>query len=233
MKQIAAITVCALALPGAALAASKTYETGAFEQVSVAGGIEVVITIGPTRSVVASTRAENFDDLRIAVNGNELKIDRPARNWFTSWFSRRPEYEVQIVTPLLRSVDASSGSEVEVRGNLQGDFAVTASSGSDVDVAEVRDGNVKARASSGSDLDIAGTCVSLEADASSGSDLDAGKLKCENVKVRVSSGSDMTVAATRAVTGEASSGSDLRVRGNEAVAVQVKTSSGADVAVKQ
>lgn len=233
MKHLSAIATCALALPAVALAASKTYDVGAFEEVSVSGGIELVITVGPTRSVVASTRAGNFDDLRVEVDGKVLKIGRPARNWFTGWFSGRPDYQVQVMTPALRSLAASSGSEVTTNAGLEGDFSVTAASGSDVEIAGLRGGNVKASASSGSELEIAGTCVSFEAESSSGSDLDAGGLKCENVKVHASSGSDMTVAATRGVTGEASSGSDVRVRGGQALAVQVKTSSGAGIEVRE
>jgi len=233
MKPIFAIVALALSLPAAALAASKTYDVGAFEEVSVSGGMDVVITVGPTRSVVASTKTENFDDLRIKVEGKVLKISRPARNWFTGWFGARPEYRVQVVTPALRSLEASSGSEVAVKGGLEGDFSVSASSGSEVDVAQVRGGSVKASSSSGSELDIAGTCASFEARTSSGSDLDAGGLRCENVTVHASSGSELTVAATRGVTGEASSGSDIRVRGGQALAVQVKTSSGAGIEVRE
>jgi Putative auto-transporter adhesin, head GIN domain len=233
MKRIIAITACAFALQGAALAASHTYDTGAFAGVSVAGGVEADITLGTTRSVVAETRAENFDDLRISVEGNVLRIDRPSRSWFSSWFSgSRPSYQVHIVTPALHSLDVSSGSEVTVEGSLEGDFSVTSSSGSNVEVALVKGGNVKADTSSGSQISLAGSCISLKAQASSGSDLDADDLSCENVTVQASSGSDVSVTATKSVKGDASSGSDIRVRGKPAV-VQVEKSSGADVKVKE
>lgn len=232
MKQLLAIIACTLALPGALLAATRTYETGAFEGVSVASGVEADITLGPTRSVRAETSSDNFDDLRISVEDNVLRIDRPPGNWFSSWFSgRRPDFQVHVVTPTLHSLSASSGSEATVRGSLEGDFSVTASSGSDVDVSGVNGGNVKASGSSGSDIEIAGGCIALEAEASSGSDLDAEDLKCENVIVRASSGSSISVAATKRVTGNASSGSNVRVRGQPPV-VQVEKSSGASVKVR-
>lgn len=232
MKRIIAVIACALALPGPALAATRTYETGAFESVSVAAGIDADITLGPTRSVVAETGTDNFDDLRISVEGNVLRIDRPPGRWFSGWFSGRPSYQVHVVTPTLRSLAVSSGAEVEVKGSLEGDFSVTASSGSEADVSLVTGGNVKASSSSGSDIHIAGSCISLEAEASSGSDLDAEDLKCEDVTVRASSGSDLSVAATKSVKGKASSGSDIRIRGQPPV-VQVETSSGASIKVRE
>jgi hypothetical protein len=229
MNRLLGIAACTLALPGAALAATRTYEVGAFEEISVAAGIDVEIIMGPSRRVVAETRAQDFDDLRISVEGNVLKISRPARRWF---FFGRANYEVHVVTPALRSLAASSGADVNVTGPVVGDFSVSASSGSDVDVSGIKGGNVKAHASSGSDVDIAGSCVTLEVEASSGSDLDAWNLKCETTTVQASSGSDVSVAASKRVTGKASSGSEVRVSGAPPD-VQVDKSSGADVIVRR
>jgi hypothetical protein len=230
MKRIFVITACAFALPGVALAATRPYETGTFEKVSVAEGIAADITMGPTRSVVAETKSDSFDDLRISVKDNVLQIDRPARSWFS--FGQHTSYQVHVTTPALHSLAASSGAEVTVKGAFEGDFAVTASSGSDVHVSQVKGGKVSVSTSSGSDISIAGSCVSLEAQASSGSDLDADDLKCENVSLQASSGSDISVAASKGVTGHASSGSDVRVVGKSST-VQVDKSSGAHVVVKE
>ena len=230
MKRIFAITACAFVLPGVALAATRTYQTGTFEKVSIAEGIAADITMGPTRSVVAETKSDSFDDLRVSVKDNVLQIDRPARSWFS--FGQRPSYQVHVNTPALHSLTASSGAEVKVNGALEGDFSVAASSGSDVHVSQVKGGSVALSTSSGSDISIAGSCVSLEAQASSGSDLDADDLKCENVSLQASSGSDVSVAASKNVTGHASSGSDVRVRGKSPV-VQVDRSSGAHLVVKE
>ena len=232
MKQTLAITACALALPGLALAATRPYEAGTFDEVSVAAGVDVDITVGPTRSVVAETRSSSFDDLRISVQGRTLRIDRTPRSWFSNWFSwNRTRYQVHVATPALRALTASSGSDVDVKGRLAGDFSVTASSGSDVEVAGIGGGNVKVNSSSGSDVELAGSCIALDAEASSGSDLDAKDLRCENVSLQVSSGSDISVAATKRVSGRASSGSDVVVHGKPAL-VQVEKSSGADLTVR-
>jgi Putative auto-transporter adhesin, head GIN domain len=230
MKRLLAIAACACAAPSAALAATHTYETGAFEAVSVASGVEADITLGPNRSVRADTKADNFDALRITVNGNVLRIER-ARGGIFGWFGSRPNFQVHIVTPALHSLTASSGSDVTTRGSVEGNFSVTASSGSDVDVSLVRGGNVKADASSGSEISIAGSCISLEVGASSGSDVDADELSCESVSVQASSGSDVSIKATKSVKGKASSGSDVRIKGKPP-AVQVEKSSGAKVVVR-
>ena len=229
MKRRVAILACLSALPAAALSATKSYDMPAFDSVSVSAGINVDVTVGPAHGIVAETTAENFDDLEISVEDNVLHIGR-AGSW--SWFTGRPpRYDVHVNAPALRSLKASSGADVTVKGNVAGDFTVKASSGSDVDVSGLNGGNVKATSSSGSDLEIEGTCVSLETEASSGSDLEADGLQCENASVRTSSGSDVSVAASRQVTVRASSGSDVVVRGKPPT-VNVDKSSGADVTIR-
>lgn len=219
------MTACLFFLPLTTFAATRTYEVAAFEAVSAAAGVDVDITSGPSRSVVAETRAGDFEGLRISVQNNVLKIDRPSRGWFQFM---RPGYTVHVVTPVLRAVTGSSGADITVKGASSEAFTVDASSGSDIQVEGLKAGNVKAHASSGSDLELAGTCSTLEVESSSGSDVDAGSLRCDTATVRASSGSDVFVHASRSVTGNASSGSDVKVRGAPP-SLNVETSSGADV----
>lgn len=225
MNRPIAIAASLLCLPVAALAATRAYETPAFEAVSAAAGVNVEVTLGTSRSVVAETRNKDFDGLRVAVQGNVLTIERVRHGWFQFG---RTSYTVRVVTPVLHAVSASAGSDIQVKGTSEGDFKIDASSGSDVQISMLKGGTVKAHASSGSDLRLAGTCVALEVEASSGSDVDAGALKCEIATLRASSGSDVSLHATRSVTGNASSGSDVDVSGSPPV-VKVETSSGADV----
>src|SRR5262245_27124922 len=103
MKRILVITACAIALPATTLAGTRTYETGTFEGVSAAAGVDVDITVGPTRSIVAETRSDDFGDLQISVEDNVLKIRRSYRHWFGFWWNR-PNYRVRVVTPALHSL---------------------------------------------------------------------------------------------------------------------------------
>lgn len=232
MKRILAIVACSIALPVATFAATRTYDTGAFDAISVAAGVDADISMGSTRSVVAETRSGSFDDLRIAVEGRELRIDRAPRSWFSNWFSwTRQNYKVRVVTPTLHALSASSGADVKVSGSFEGDFTLIASSGSDVEISQLRAGKVTAKGSSGSDVELSGSCVSLDVETSSGSGLDAKDLRCEDVTLHSSSGSDVSVFASKRVGGHASSGSDVRIRGRPAQ-VQLEKSSGADVTLK-
>lgn len=230
MKRLLILTACALTVPGMALAATRTFDTGAFEAVSVAAGIEAEITPGSRRSVVAETRANHFDDLRIAVKGGVLHIDRPARSWFSFW-RHRPDYKVHIVMPRLHSLAASSGARATLKDGVDGDLSVRASSGGAVSASLSKGGNVEAHASSGSRIRISGACTSLEAGASSGARLDAEDLDCEDVEVKASSGSNVSVTAKRRITVKASSGSSTRVSGKPAT-VQTDKSSGANVMIR-
>ena len=224
------LAASALLLPVAAGAASRGYEVAAFDKVSVAAGVEVDISQGATRSVIADTSAADFDDLRITVKDGELRIDRPPSKWFRFW--RQTNYTVRVVMPVLRSVEAFSGSNVEVKGAFAGDFTVSTSSGSRMEIAQLKGGKVRASSSSGSTLEVAGSCQSLDADTSSGSNINADGLTCESVTVEASSGSGARVAATKGLTASASSGANVRVSGAP-TAVKINNSSGGRVHVTQ
>ena len=230
MTRLLTLAICALTAPGLALAAaSRTYDTAAFDAVSVAAGVQAEITIGPRRSVLARTPADDFDDLRVTVKGNVLHLDRPLRSWF--FFRRHPDYQVQIVMPALRSVAASSGARVTLSNGGSSNLSVTVSSGGMVNASVDKGAAVQAHASSGSRLQIAGSCTSLEAGASTGADLDAQDLDCQDVIVRASSGSNVTVTASRRITVKGSSGSSTRVSGKPA-SVQIDKSSGARITIR-
>lgn len=229
MKHIFAIAACIAALPGMALAASKTYTFGPFESVAVAAGIDADIKMGAPQSVVAEASDSNFDDLWMSVDGNVLRIGRPPGNWFAL---HHPDYRVHIVMPKLYSLAASSGASASVSGVPQGDFVVAASSSGQVSLPALKGGNVSAHASSGGDVVIGGSCVSLMVSASSGGDVKADGLKCETVVAHASSGGDVSAYASKSIEGHASSGGDIRVEGKPPI-VQIGQSSGGSVSVRE
>lgn len=225
MRHSIFVSALALLLPLAAQAATRTYNTAEFDSVAVAAGVDAQITLGTTRSVVADSSNDDFDSLRVVVEGRQLKIDRPSAHWLSF---RRPHYTVRVVTPELHSVSATSGSDVEVHGASSGDFSLKASSGSDMKVALTRNATVKVDISSGSDVDVSGECTAVQVEASSGSHAKARHLKCETAAVQASSGADVDVFATRIVTGHASSGANVNIAGAP-TSITVEKSSGADI----
>lgn len=247
MNRNLAIAACLLVLPGAALAATKTYDFGRFEGVAVSAGIKADIKMGSPQSVVAETDGSNFDDLVIGVDGNVLHIGRPPGNWL---LGKHPDYQVHITVLVLHSLAASSSGEARVDGTAEGDFALTASSSGKVELPALKagsvsiaasssgrvrlsaleGGNVTMHASSGGSIDVAGSCASLNVSASSGGDARAGALKCENVTANASSSGAVSAFASKIVQGHASSGGDIKIEGKPPV-VQVSESSGGDVSV--
>ncbi len=247
MNRSLALAACLFALPGAAFAATKTFDVSKFEAVSVSAGIVADIKIGSPQSVVAETDGSDFDDLTVFVNDRGLWIGRPQQNWF---FRRHPDYQVHIVVPELHAVRASSSAKASVQGTPEGDFAadasssgkvvlgtlkvgnlsVAASSSGDAKLQAVTGSNVSLHASSGGSISIGGSCTALSVSASSGGEVRAAVLKCENVIAHASSGGEVSAFASKSVMGHASSGGDVRIEGKPPI-VQVSESSGGDVSV--
>lgn len=235
LSMTAAAVLITLAVPGVALAASKTYEPGTFTELRISSGVDAKVTVGGTiQSVVAeSPRQEELDELIVEVTDGKLHVHR---DWdFFDLFNFGPGDNLQTVVtisvPALVNVESSSGADVQVTG-LTGDrLELQSSSGADLRVTGAAGREFELDSSSGSDLEVDGTCERASANSSSGSDLRADKLLCAEIDVDASSGSSAQVYASATLRAEASSGANVDVYGKPKT-VDQETSSGGDVELR-
>lgn len=201
-----------------------------FDAIKVSSGIDLYISMGNSESVRVVADEDIIEDVKTEVRGETLHIYMKDNNWLSSIFNwgRSQNRKVYVTARELKSIDASSGSDVESENTLKGEtLEVEASSGSDVRL-EVVYKEVSLSSSSGSDARLRGKTRYLKARASSGSDINARDLEAQICNVSVSSGSDATVTATDEIKANASSGADVRYYGNPKV-VDINESSGGDV----
>lgn len=230
---VAGLTAALLAMgPASALAASKTFDVEPFTAIEITSGLDAVVTVGGTLSVVAeSPRQEELDELRIEVRNGRLRASTDGEDWGLLEFlfeAGNRETRITITVPELTAAEASAGSDVDVSGMSGDEVVLNASSGADLNVTAASGTRFELNASSGSDLTVEGTCKSADVNASSGSDLDAERLLCEDVAVNASSGSGARVHASASVDAEASSGASVSVSGKPAE-VEQEASSGGDI----
>lgn len=179
------------------------------KRLSASAGLNVEYEVSDAYTIDIEVRRGDIEDVRIERSGDTLEIGRVRKNGW-GWGDRLSA-TVTVLGPDLVEVDASSGSDVFVKGISAGDFDVESSSGADVD--------------------IEGTCETLRADASSGSDIDASALRCVDGNLEASSGADIDAYLTGTVNIDVSSGADVTVEGGARIGSAEK-SSGADYDVK-
>lgn len=231
--KLAAASAALLLLAAPALAETRTLDLPAFEALDISSGIDAIVTVGGTQSIIAEAKDQRLlDDLQLKVEGKMLKAyyDWSFLDIFS--FGNRDQVKLTITVPALSRVDASAGSDVEATGVTGDALQFNSSSGADLTLRAVAGKSIDLNASSGAGLKIEGSCEDGKANASSGSDLNAEKLLCATMDANSSSGSDLDVYASKSIKANASSGSDLTIYGNPAE-VDQESSSGSDIKIEK
>jgi len=201
-----------------------------FDAVKVSSGIDLYISMGDNESVKVVADDDIIEDVKTEVRGGTLHVYMKNNNSWVNIFNwgNSTSRKVYVTARELKSIEASSGSDVKSENTLKGDaLKVHASSGSDV-ILEVVYKEVSLSSSSGSDARLSGKAKYFKASSSSGSDINARNLEAQVCRVSVSSGADATVTATDELKANASSGGDVRYYGSPSV-VDINESSGGDV----
>lgn len=187
----AALATASAAFAFAALAdTDKTYTFTGFDELDIAAGVEVIYETGDQYSVVAHFRQGGPDDMKIRQDGDRLYISKKA---MSGWHNKL-RVTLNITSPELNAIEASSGSSIRASGVDADAFAL--------------------KVSSGGSAEVSGTCKDIAVKASSGGSADARELKCESVTASASSGGSVDAYASVRATSSTSSGGSVDVWGN-------------------
>ncbi len=169
---------------------------GAFSAVSASEAIEVRITVGGPTSLSVTAGEKVLPHVVTKVDGDRLTIETSG--------TTHGKVTVEVVTPALTSVDASSSASVTAVG---------------IDAP-----SVEVNASSQASVKLAGSAGAVTLNGSSQSSADLGELSVKTADVRLSSQSKGEVRASDTVSGDVSSQATLTILGSPA-RVDVSTSS--------
>jgi len=194
-----------------------------FDEIAVSGGIDVHFVQNSKYSVKVEADENLLEYIVTEVKGDKLVI-RKKKNINVK---RSKAFDVYVSAPNLEYVSASSGSDFNTTGEIDGDdIKISVSSGADVDMNLNYD-TIECSTSSGSDADIKGSARAAKLNSSSGSDIDARMLKVKTCKASASSGSGIKIAVSESLNASASSGGDVTYYGSPDV--DKSESSGGDV----
>lgn len=201
----------------------QTRDLSGFAGIAVSGGIDLELQQGD--DFLVEVTGANADDVITEVKDGTLVIHRQGRKSLFGWW---PGSSATVRLPVLESLAASGGSDVDAADQFHGDrLDVVASGGSDVEIT-VAVTSLNIEASGGSDFDLSGTADTAVLRASGGSDLNGRSFRAREVQLHTSGGSDSVFGVDERLSGDASGGSDVTYIGNPGT-VEVDTSAGSDV----
>lgn len=230
-----------LAVSGSAFAQDRAYsDLKPFTAIHVSAGLNVEITNDDVFSVTAqASDSRALDHLQISSDNGVLTVTRDSNlidfilegGLVGAIFGNTQSATVFVSMPHLETVDASSGSDVQVGPFSSERLSASSSSGADLTLDGIEVGHLELSSSSGADLTATGTCDAVEASSSSGADLNGRGLSCTSGEVDASSGADLELNLSGSVSVSVSSGADVTIWGDPSV-TNLDQSSGGNVRLR-
>lgn len=198
-------------------------EVPAFSGVNVSQGIRVNINMGDSTIVKVTAPDTEIGNVLTEVKNGMLIIHFNKQVKFK--YVR--EVVVDVTTPKLDKLVATSGSTAVATDIKSNSFFMSTSSGSQLTIG-IEATSITAESKSGASMSISGKAQKIECKASSGASLNAKDLVSAEAKAYVSSGASISVNAESTLVAEASSGGSVDYYGNATV-TDVRASSGGSI----
>jgi hypothetical protein len=215
-RRLAATCLVSVVGVGAVYAQSASEERplGHFSKLVVSDGIDIYLTQSTEESLRLEVEGLELADIVSEVEGDTLTLKNSrGRNWFDG---DEREATVYLNFVQLSSIEASGGSDIESRNDLNLEtLRIDASGGSDIDIAVSTEG-LALTVSGGSDAEVRGETEAFTIAASGGSDISAEAFQAEHVTATVAGGSDAIIRVSDAIVLDADGGSDVIIYGNPA-----------------
>jgi hypothetical protein len=228
---------------GSGIVSKKAYNFSGFSKISIATGINAMVTIGKEESITVEADDNLLELIEVKVSGDELSVSLKKN------VSNYKQLNVYITAKEIDGLTASSAANISVDSLIRTEKLVcrassaakinfsakadqieanTSSSGQ-INMDNLVAQTARFETSSGASISVTkGTTIDLFANASSGSRFSASGLESQNCDAQASSGSTMNVYVLKKLSADASSGGGVYYKGSPNVE-RMKTSSGGNV----
>jgi Putative auto-transporter adhesin, head GIN domain len=203
-----------------------------FTGVSVASGIELVLTQGSSEAVAVSASSTEYRDrIKTEIKDGMLKIYYDAGSGKMNWNNKKNiRLKAYVSAITLKAITVSSGATLDIQGALKADdMALDLSSGS-IFKGEINAKIMKVEQGSGAEAKLSGSAQDLAITVNSGGNFKGYNFVVNKCDARVSSGGSVEITVNAELDAKASSGGSVQYKG--ACAVKKNTSSGGAVVSK-
>jgi hypothetical protein len=205
---------------------AEVRKVASFTGISISGGVDMILSSGEEAVAVSASKPEYRDRIKTEVENGILKI------WYDSkWgisINGNKDLKAYVSYKMLKSLEASGGSDVLVDGKILGsDLVLRVSGGSDFK-GSVEVTSLTVRQSGGSDIKISGKTSSIIVDASGGSDFKGYDLVADVCDLEASGACDIEITANNEISARASGASEIHYKG-KAIVKEAKASGASSV----
>jgi len=218
-----------------AVMAQKTYDganaekrtVGSFHGISVATGIELVLTEGNTEEVaVAANTTEFRDKIVTKVENGILKIYYENKLSSMNTRKERKDLKAWVSYKKLDQLEANTGAQVKIEGTLKANsLKIKANTGAQITGAIITD-DLKVDQNTGSIITLTGDASKLDVEGDTGSIFKGIDLKTNTCSAKVSTGAGVSVTAQKELYVKANTGGYVKYKGDASIREITKHTGG-------
>ena len=153
--------------------ATESRDLDTFDEVIIAGGMDVRIEVGQSQSVTIEVEDEYLDRVRTEVRNGKLRISQEGRRWWDG------DLEVTITVEELNRFHVEGAVDAVINGLNSDDFELQ------IDGA--------------ADLELNGECGRADMEINGAGDIDAKEFLCKEVEVSINGAGDADVYASETI----------------------------------
>jgi len=200
---------------------AKKIQTGAFENVSVSSGFELILTQDSIRDLSIETYENIHQYIIVEVQGNTLEIHPEEGINFIG----NPDVKVYLSCNYLNKISSSGGGRVNLNNGWSGDELIVYLSGGGKIFGKVQLKTLDLEMSGGSESALKGVAENLEISSSGGSVHRHFSLKTKKCRADMSGGASAELNVSEKLTVDGSGGTNVRYKGNPQLSLELSSGS--------
>ena len=200
------------AAPATGAGTERSYQVAAFDQVSLGGPHNVIVTVGGPPSVRAEGEERELERLEIRVEGGRLHIgQREGSSW--SLRGHDSAVTVHVTVPALSKAAIGGSGDMRI-DTVQGRaFEASIGGSGDMEIGSLRVEDARFSVAGSGNIRVAGQAARSHATIAGSGDIDASTLESRTAEVSVVGSGDVSVRATETADVSVMGSGDVTVAG--------------------
>ena len=175
-------------------AVRRDFPVGAFDRISLAGGHDVIVTVGGPPSVRAEGDSKLIDRLEIKVDGGELGIG--SKEKWSMGLKRHGKVTIHVTVPSLSAAQIGGSGDIRIDKVVGERFEGGIGGSGNLQIAALQVKDAQFAIGGSGDIRAAGTAQTADVSVAGSGDLGLEQLEIRRAKVSIAGSGDVRARAT-------------------------------------
>jgi len=194
-------------------AATRNFQVGAFDKISLAGSSDVIVTVGGAPSVRAEGNSELLEKLEVKVENGVLRIGYKKGKWSFGWRKDHGPVTVHVSVPSLTGAEIAGSGDMKIDKVEGGDFAGEIAGSGEIELASLRARNASFAIAGSGGVSARGSAETADFEIAGSGDIRAGGLEVKRAKVSIAGSGNVETKAMESAAIDMMGSGDVVITG--------------------